>query len=192
MAKARSIYTTWRGNLRPGTGLVVNVRGPIGSGKTTLCRGLEGRPPWRFWYLDVDRALWGHPPDLRGDYIRTETAPELEIIALHTKMVLGRGYNVVLDHNFWTPAQARRLLRGIGRGPRDRRVALIRLTVDTDEAVRRKRTLKPSYVRASHAGFQLHPVSGEIVVDTSGKTPRTVLLEVRRMLTSHSRGDTVP
>jgi predicted kinase len=190
--KARSIYTTWRGNSRPGTGLVVNVRGPIGSGKTTLCRGLEGRPPWRFWYLDVDRALWGHPPDLRGDYIRTETAPEIDIVALHTMMVLRRGFHIILDQNFQTDFQVRRFFRGIGRRRSDPRVILIRLTVDTEEAVRRKTTLRPRYVRASHAGFHLHPIPGETVVDTTGKTPRDVLLEVRSLLLGRRANGVAP
>ena len=179
--RKRSIYTTLRGTAKPGSGLVVIVRGPIGSGKSTLLRGLEGRPPWRFWYLDID-AQSGHPADPFGKYQRRETPVEIDILGLHAKLVLGRGLNLALDQNFQTTVQVDRFLRTIGRSRRDPRVVMFRLDVDTEEAVRRKTTLRPSYVRASHRGFHLYPISGELVVETTGLTSREVLKSVRSAL----------
>src|SRR5690242_12767186 len=103
--RTKSIYTTFRGTAKPGRGLVVNVRGPIGSGKSSLLRWLDGRPPWNFWYLDVERSLAGHPPDLSGEFMRRETPLEIEILALHARLVLGRGFHLALDQNFQTTAQ---------------------------------------------------------------------------------------
>jgi hypothetical protein len=180
--KARSIYPTVRGRSAPGGGFVVNVRGPIGSGKTTLLRGLHRRPPWRFWSLYADAALSPHPGDPWGKYVRQETASEIDILGLHAKLILGRGLNLLVDQNFQTPAQIDRFLRCIGRDRRDPRVVMLRLTVDTEEAVRRKTTLRHSYVQASHKGFHLHPMPGELVIDTTGRTPRQVLRSVRNAL----------
>jgi hypothetical protein len=182
MRRTKSIYSTFRGPTKPGGGWVVNVRGPIGSGKSTLLTGLDGRPPWKFWYLDVDTSLAGHPPDLSGEFMRRETPLEIEILALHARLILGRGYNLALDQNFQTTAQLDRFLRSLGRSRRHPRVLLFRLTVETDEAVRRKATRRSSYVRASHRGFHLYPIPGELVVPTTGLTRSQVRGTVRRAL----------
>ena len=154
--RKRSIYSTLRGSAQPGSGLVLIVRGRIGSGKSTLLHGLEGRPPWRFWYLDTD-AQCGHPGDPAGVFERREAPVEIDILGLHAKLILGRGLNLALDQNFQTPAQVDRFLRWIGRNRSDPRVMMFWLAVDTNEAVGRKTTLRPSYVRASHRGFHLYP-----------------------------------
>jgi AAA domain-containing protein len=185
--KAKSLYPTVRGRSKPGAGLVVIVRGPIGSGKTTLLRGLDGRRPWRFWCVDADVALSAHPGDPWGEFVRQETSLDIDILGLHAKLVLGRGLNVLLEQNFQTQAQIDRFLRWIGRSRRDSRVVMLRLTVNTEEAVRRKTTVEPSYVRASHKGFILHPIPGELVIETSGKTARQVLRSVRAVLVNRPK-----
>ncbi|MCI4347010.1 MAG: ATP-binding protein [Thermoplasmata archaeon] len=184
--RKNSIYAALRGSAKPGKGLVVIVRGPIGSGKSTLLRGLAGKPPWRFWYLDTD-AQSGHPSDPSGEFQRRETPVEIDILGLHAKLTLGRGLNLALDQNFQTTVQVDRFLRSIGRNRGDPRVVMFRLTVDTDVAVRRRRTLRPSYVRASHRGFHLYPIPGELVVETTGLTSRQVLRSVRGALKDHLR-----
>jgi hypothetical protein len=113
---------------------------------------------------------------------RRETPTEIDILGLHAKLVLGRGLNLALDQNFQTSSQVDRFLRWIGRSRTDSRVVMLWLAVDTDEAVRRKTTLRPSYVRASHEGFHLYPIPGELIVETTGLTPREVLLSVRSAL----------
>jgi hypothetical protein len=179
--KKRSIYTALKGRAKPGSGLVLIVRGRIGAGKSTLLRGLEGRPPWHFWHLDTD-AQCGHPSDPSGEFERRETPVEIDILGLHAKLILGRGLNLALDQNFQTTVQVDRFLRIIGRNRRDPRVVMLWLAVDTEEAVRRKTTLRPSYVRASHRGFHLYPIPGELTVETTEMTPREVLLSVRQAL----------
>lgn len=117
-----------------------------------------------------------------GEYQRRETPTEIDSLGLHAKMVLGRGLNLALDQNFQTTVQVDRFLRAIGRTRRDPRVVMVWLAVDTEEAVRRKTTRRPRYVRDSHRGFHLYPIPGEILVETTGFTPRQVLRSVRSAL----------
>jgi hypothetical protein len=155
---------------------VVIIRGPIGAGKTALMRGLEGRPPWRFFALDCDAVSSHHPGDPEGTHLDTEWDVEIDILALHSKLILGRGLNLVLDPGLLLSARKLdRFLRGIGRARGDPRVALIRLTVPTAEAIRRKSDLPSRYVRASHQGWVTRPVPGEIVIDTRGLSAVRVL-----------------
>lgn len=169
--------------------LIVILRGPIGAGKTTLMRGLEGKAPWRFYALDTDAASSHHPPDLRGEWLDQEWDTDIDILALHAKLILGRGLNLVLDPGLLlTTNNVDRFLRRIARSRSDRSVVLIRLDVAAPEAVRRKTTLPAAYVRASHRGWVTRPVQGEIVVDTNGKSRPLVLREARRAIRERFSG----
>ena len=180
--KKRRIYPSVRGDAKPGRGLVVIVRGPMGSGKSTLLRQLKGRRPWRFWCVNSDEALSAHPGDPWGEFERTETTVDIDILALFAKVILGRGLSLLLEQNFQTTGQVDRFLRAIGRSRRHPRVLLLRLTVDTEEAVRRKPTVVPAYIRASHRGFHLHPFPEEVVIETTAKNARQVQRIVRAAL----------
>jgi hypothetical protein len=170
-------------SLDPSRPALVLVRGPIGSGKTALMRGLEGRPPWRLFALDADAVSSHHPGDPRGEHLDREWDVDIDILALHARLILGRGLNLVTDPgSLLTTRKVDRFLRGARRERRDPRVVLLRLTVPTEEAVRRKSTLSAAYVRASHAGWVTRPVPGEIVVDTGGRSAASVLRHVRRAL----------
>lgn len=168
-------------------GRVVLVRGPIGSGKTTLLHGLDHRPPGHFWGLESDEALSHHPGDPAGrhpeDYGR-----EVDILALHGRIILDRGWDLLVDFGFVTRAHLDRFLRGIGRSRRDPRVLLLRLYVGPWVAVRRKASLTARYVLASHRGWQPEPVPEEIVIDTSGLSPAQVLRAARKALKNRPRG----
>lgn len=156
--------------------LIVIVRGPMGSGKTTLMRGLARDSPYRLWALDADAATEGHPSDPYGEHLATEWSIELEILALHSRIVLGRGINLVIDSGeLLHKSNVDRFLRLMGRSRRDPRVVLFRLAVSPEIAVRRKTTVKPANVRASHQGWQPSPVPGEIVIDVDHLTAREVL-----------------
>lgn len=163
--------------------LVVLIRGPIGAGKTTLMRGLARRSPYRLWALDTDAATEGHPSDPYGEHLEDEWPIEIEILALHARIVLGRGRNLVLDPGLLlTPQTVDRFLHLIGRSRRDPRVVLFRLTAAPEEAVRRKTTVRAAYVRASHRGWQPTPTPGEVVISTDGLSRRAVLEAAMRAL----------
>ncbi len=172
-----------------GRPLIVIIRGPIGAGKTALMRGLEGKPPWRFYALDTDAVCSHHPPDLRGEWLDQEWDVEIDILALHAKLILGRGLNLVLDPGLLLTVQKMdRFLRRIGRIRHDPRVVLFRLDVAMSEAAKRKTTLPASYVEASHTGWVTRPVPGEVVIDTNGRTAAQVLRFARRSLAERRDG----
>lgn len=155
--------------------LIVIIRGPMGAGKTTLMRGLARRSPYRFWALDADAVMDGHPSDPHGDHLDTEWPLEIEILALHARIILGRGLNMVVDSgDLPSVKEVDRFLRLIGRSRREPNVVLFRLVVATEEAVRRKTTVSPRYIRAAHRGWQTKPIPDEIVIDTNGLTPAQV------------------
>jgi hypothetical protein len=81
-----------------------------------------------------------------------------------------------------TVREVDRFLRLIGRSRSDPRVVLLRLAVSTEEAMRRKTTVRVSYVRASNLGWQPTPVRGEVVIDTDGKSAQAVLREAEAAL----------
>lgn len=161
-----------------GSPLVVVIRGPMGAGKTTLLRGLARSRRYRFYGLDADAAGAFHPADPYGVHLDDEWPLEIEILALHARIILGRGLNLLTDPGeLLTRREVDRFLRRIGRSRRDPRVILLRLTVSAEAAVARKTTVAASYVAASHKGWQPTPVRGEIVIGTDRLTP----VQVRRV-----------
>jgi hypothetical protein len=163
--------------------LLVIIRGPIGAGKTTLMHALARDRLVRYWVLDTDAANSYHPADPRGEFLDREWDVEIDLLALHAKIVLGRGLNLVMDPGMLlTTKNVDRFLRKVGRSRADPRVVLFLLTASTPEAVRRKTTLEPSYVRASHKGWITRPVRGEVEIDTDGRTPGQVATSARRVL----------
>jgi Fe-S cluster assembly ATPase SufC len=162
---------------------LVIIRGPMGSGKSTLRQALAGKPPWHLYPLDGDAVTGHHPPDPFGEWLDQEWNTDIDILALHAKLTLGRGLSLVTDTgDLLSSHKVERFLHRIGRSREDPRVVLLRLEVKTAEAVRRKATLKPSYVRASHKGWVTRPVHGEVVIETDGKTPGQVARMARRVL----------
>jgi hypothetical protein len=167
----------------PTSPALVILRGPIGSGKTALMRGLEGRPPWRFYALDADAVSAHHPGDPRGEHLDTEWDVEIDILALHARIILGRGLNLVMDPGLLlSAAKVDRFLRRVNRSRPAAKVVLVRLDVSTPEAARRKTTLPYAYVKASHEGWVTRPIPGEVVIDTQGRTAAQVLRVARREL----------
>lgn len=165
--------------------LIVIIRGPMGAGKTTLMRGLARRSHYRFWALDADAVTDGHPSDPHGEHLDTEWPLEIEILALHARIILGRGLNMVVDSgDLPTAKEVDRFLGLIGRSRREPSVVLFRLMVATEEAVRRKITVSPAYLRAAHRGWRTQPIPGEIVIETSGLNQNEVLRVARRELES--------
>ena len=163
--------------------LLVLLRGPIGAGKTTLLKGWEGRPPWRFFALEGDAAEAHHPADPTGEWLDQEGDTEIDILGLHARLVLGRGLNLLVDAGMLlTASKVDRFLRRTHRTRTDPRVVLLRLSVSTPEAVRRKTTLRPAYVRASHRGWVTRPIRGEIVLETTGRSERQVRREATEAL----------
>jgi len=163
--------------------LLVIIRGPIGAGKTTLMRALARDHRLRFWVLDTDAANSHHPPDPSGEFLDQEWNLEIEVLALHARLVLGRGLNLVMDPGLLlTTKKVDRFLRKTGRRRSDPRVVLFRLTASAREAVRRKSTLPPAYVRASHRGWVTRPVRGELLIETDGRTPEQVAAIARKLL----------
>lgn len=163
--------------------LLVMVRGPIGAGKTALMRGLAHDPTWGFYPLETDAVLSHVPGDPAGEHLDAEWSTCIDIVALNAKVILGRGLNLVMDPGqFLTAGNVDRCLRQLGRSREEREVVLIRLTVPVEEAVRRKTTLKPVYVRASHKGWVTKPIPREVVIDTEGKTKAQVLREAKAAL----------
>ena len=172
-----------RENRLGGPPLLVVIRGPIGAGKSTLRRRLANKPPWNLFPLDGDAVSGHHPPDPTGEWLDQEWDTDIDLLALNAKIILGRGINLVTDTgDLLNPSKVARFLRHAGRRLADPRVVLLRLRVSTREAVRRKTTLRPSYVRASHRGWVTLPIRSEIVIDTDGKSPGEVTEEARRVL----------
>lgn len=158
--------------------LIVIVRGPMGAGKTSLMQGLAHRSPYHFYALDTDAATGFHPQDPHGENLDTEWYPEIDIVTLHARIILGRGLNLVLDPGlFLTVREVDRFLRGVGRSRNDPRVILIRLTVAPKEAARRKSSVARSYVYAAHRGWQPKAIPGELVIPTEGKS-RVLVQEI--------------
>lgn len=156
------------------------IRGPIGAGKTALMRGLARDSRWGFHALETDAALSHVPGDPQGKHLDFEWPICIDIIALNAKIILGRRLNLVMDPGqFLTAAHVDRCLRQLGRSRKEREVVLLRLTVPVEEAVRRKTTLKPAYVRGSHKGWVTMPIPGEVVIDTAGKDRAQVLREAK-------------
>ncbi len=167
------------------------IRGPIGAGKTALMRSLARDRRWGFYALDSDAALSHAPRDPEGEHLDSEWPICIDIVTLNAKLVLGRGLNLVMDPGLFLAAKhVDRCLRQLGRSREEREVVLIRLTVPVEEAVRRKTTLKPDYVRGSHKGWVTKPIPGEIVIDTTGKTRMQVLREAQLALKERVDGDT--
>lgn len=168
----------------------------MGAGKTTLMQGLARHSPYHFWALDADAAMDGHPSDPHGDHLDTEWPLEIEILALHARIILGRGLNMVVDSgDLPTVKEVDRFLRLIGRSRRDPNVVLFRLVVATEEAVRRKTTVSPRHVRAAHRGWQTRPIPGELVIDTNGLNPAQVrrqALAALKMRTAFDRSGQRP
>lgn len=164
-------------------GLVVIIRGPMGAGKTTLLRGLARRFGSRAYALDTDAALDYHPQDPFGEHLETEWPIEVEILALHSRIALGRGLDLLTDPGaLLTQHEVDRFLRIVGRSPNDPRVVLFRLTVTPEGAIQRKTGVTARYVRAAHKGWQPTPVTGEEVVVTDGLSPDQVLRHAMRIL----------
>jgi hypothetical protein len=141
--------------------------------------GLDRVRTGGFWALESDAALAYHPSDLHGKHPE-HFQPEVDILALHGRIVLDRGRNLLLEFGYVSRVHLDRFLRGIGRARRDPRVLLLRLTVDPSVAVRRKASLTARYVRASHRGWQPEPVPEEVVIDTNDLRPAHVLDAARR------------
>ena len=164
-------------------GLIVIIRGPMGAGKPTLMNGLARARGRGFWVLDTDQANAPQPGDPYGEHLDDEWSLEVELLAIHSKIVLGRGLNLILDPGiFLTSKEVDRFLRKVGRSRRDRRVILIRLAVEQEEAVRRKVSVRPDYVRSSHLGWQPSAIAGEVEVVTTGLSPAAVLRAAKRAI----------
>lgn len=129
-------------------------------------------------------AVEAHPPaDPSGDWLDQEWDTEIDLLGLHAKPVLGRGLDLLVDPGMLlTTSKLDRLLRRIRRTRKDPRVVLLRLSISTPEAVRRKTTLRPAYVRASHRGWVTRPIRGEVHIEATGKTARQVLREASEEL----------
>lgn len=159
------------------------VRGPIGAGKTTLMRGLARRSPWSLYPLDTDAATSHHPSDPHGEHLEVEWPLDIDLVAINAQIILSRGLGLVADPGlFLNAGNVDRFLRRCRRTRRESEVALIRLRVSTPEAIERKRTLQPRYIRASHRGWRTLPIPGEIVIDTDGHSAAWVLREAIRQL----------
>ena len=164
-------------------GLVVIIRGPMGAGKTTLMNGLAKVRSYHFWVLDTDAATAALPPDPNGDHLGEEWQLECQILGKFARAILAYGLNVVLDPGtLLTRREVDIFLRAAGRRRGDPRVILIRLGVPLEEAVRRKTTVRASYVRASNLGWQPAKVPGEIFIDTTGRSATQVLSMAKHAL----------
>ncbi|HEV2316535.1 MAG TPA: AAA family ATPase, partial [Thermoplasmata archaeon] len=116
--------------------LVVIIRGAMGAGKSTLLRSLARVPAYRFYVLDADAAGSFHPSDAHGEHLAHDWPIEVEILALHAKIIVTRGFNLLTDPGeLLTRREVDRFLRIVGRSRRDPRVVLIRLEVGPDAAV---------------------------------------------------------
>ena len=126
--------------------------------------------------MNADAASNGHPSDPFGEHLEVEWPIEIELLALHARIVLNRRLNLILDPgDLLNRPTVDRFLRLIGRSRNDPHVLLLRLKVSIEAAVRRKTTVRPRYVRASNLGWQPTPVPGEVVIETDGRNARTVL-----------------
>lgn len=141
----------------------------MGAGKSTLLRALAGRREFRFYVLDADAAGAFHPSDPHGEHLEDEWPAEIEILALHARIISGRGLNLITDPGeLLTHREVDRFLRIMRRSRRDPSVVLLRLVVSPENAVARKTTVSARYVRASNLGWQPAPVRGEFVIQTDG------------------------
>lgn len=155
----------------------------MGAGKTTLMRGLAKVRSYHFWVLDTDAATGALPPDPNGDHLGEEWQLECRILGMFARVILAYGLNVVLDPGtLLTRREVDTFLHAAGRRRADPRVVLFRLGVPIEEAVRRKTTVRASYVRASNLGWQPTRVAGEIFLDTTGRSAAQVLSIAKRAL----------
>lgn len=147
----------------------------MGAGKSTLLRSLAKVRAYRFYVLDADAAGAFHPSDAHGEHLKHDWPIEVKILALHAKIAVARGFNLLTDPGeLLTRREVDRFLRIAGRSRRDPRVVLIRLEVGPDAAVARKTKYSARYVRASNLGWHPAPVSGEVVIETDHMSPTQV------------------
>lgn len=139
----------------------------MGAGKSTLLRSLAKVREYRFYVLDADAAGGFHPSDARGEHLTHDWPIEVQILALHAKIIVRRGFNLLTDPGeLLTRHEVDRFLKIVGRSRRDPRVILIRLEVGPDAAVARKTQYSAAYVRASNLGWHPAPVPREVVIMT--------------------------
>lgn len=141
------------------------VRGPSGSGKTTLCRYWARRAPFNFELLSTDEV------QDRVDYPELADDAEFEIVLDRVGMeVAGKlpAGPLLVDAGLRDPEHVDRVLELAERGRGDPDVLLVRLSVEVEEAILRKRDLPEARVRELHMKWQTKPIPDEFVLVTDG------------------------
>jgi hypothetical protein len=150
---------------------VVLVRGPCGSGKSTLCRTWAGRAPYGLRLLATDEV------QARVDFPNLPDEREFNLVLDQLGLEISHRLSdspLLVDAGLRDPEHIDRALRPSGRHRGDLEVVLIRLTVGVEEAVRRKRDLPEARVRELHEKWQTRPAEGETVLPTEGFAEREI------------------
>lgn len=160
------------------SGRLLVLRGPMGSGKTTVSRLLSRKPPYWFVHLRSDAP----PCHVERPDLRERRVLQLAMWARWTRALIEEGQNTLLDCDLQTRAEADQLAQGAGvQWPGDRMI-MIRLSVSEGGAVRRLPGRNPSEVSRFHAAWGAPSISGEFHADTEDKTPDGVAAFLREEL----------
>jgi adenylate kinase len=167
--------------------LLIVVRGVCGSGKSTLSRNLCKYSPNEFVAFETDATrnltLATMTPGLGA--LDREYGKRLAAAAARAAFEADR--NLVVDCDYQNEADMQGLLRRVGELVPEQNLVLLRLTVGTDLAVRRKladptwhsgelESYRESEVRRCHRDFTPLPLSDEVVIPTDGLSENQVLV----------------
>jgi hypothetical protein len=160
---------------------LVLVRGPCGSGKSTLCLAWAGREPYDFQLLSTDEVQDG------VDFSDLSDEDEFTIVLERVGGEIADRLNhgpLLVDAGLRDPTHVDAVLGPSGRRRGDTDVALVRLAVGVEEAVRRKRDLPEARVRELHEKWQTRPITGESVLRTDGLSEGEVARPFGSLLTA--------
>ncbi len=151
---------------------ILVLRGPTRAGKSTLARSIEGQPPDHFVLLQSD-----NPPS----HVNPRPA-QVEMWGSWVQEHLTAGQNVLLDCDLQAEWEARVLAQTSGVSLPGPDILIVRLWLSIAAAISRRNNMPIDDVIRFHTGHGAPPFPPERQVNTDGKSPGDVKVEVLELV----------